>query len=505
MSDSNNNDESVPKFAVIVAGGNGSGKTKLIKDQILPRFDSVGFDIAFINADIWQKEKFGTFTEDIEHAKAAAQWAEKERQKFINEGKSFIAETVFSHPSKIDLIKEAKNKGFFVSLYHIHLDSPDLAIERIQNRVLLGGHSVDDEKVRNRYKRVIPLIAEASKYADQTFVFDNSVRNEPHSLVMDLSFGRIDEIYRDLPEWVTFGYDKQLKAHYNIVNDSSLIENLKNTKNGDEMSLIKEKLGFEWNPDLFPKEIPTYHRSHVLNNFEKNIVNHIHGSAAVADNSFKPDEIKELLKGRSVAGHTVIEQDQAIGLIDGALVLANAVRNNTFKLDKTNYLAINEKIAFSDSIEAGVFRGEGQEISFTPNVGVRHNITHKPIKTDEDAPALNKQFKEGVEVINSLKNPLEKGMATFLFGSLNQFTFEGEKRTAHLMMNGVLMNAGLEAINIPPERAIEFRKNMVDFYQTKNSDKMMNFLLECYPDRENIKNLEKDKNHKIENSIIRSM
>ena len=76
MSDSNNNDKSVPKFAVIVAGGNGSGKTKLIKEQILPRFESVGFDIAFINADIWQKEQFGTFTEDIEHAKAVAQWAE---------------------------------------------------------------------------------------------------------------------------------------------------------------------------------------------------------------------------------------------------------------------------------------------------------------------------------------------------------------------------------------------------------------------------------------------
>ena len=201
-----------PQFAVIVAGGNGSGKSTLIQEQILPRFEKFNFDIAFINADVWQKEHFGEFTKDPSHAYEAAKWAEQERQRYIDNKKSFIAETVFSHPSKLDLIKEAKDKGYFVTLYHIHLDSPELALERIQYRVLEGGHGVDEDKVRQRYERVIPLIAEASMYADQTFVFDNSVRNEPHSLVMELKNGVIHDVYRDLPKWVATGYEKQLKA-----------------------------------------------------------------------------------------------------------------------------------------------------------------------------------------------------------------------------------------------------------------------------------------------------
>ena len=87
-----------PQFAVIVAGGNGSGKSTLIQEQILPRFEKFNFDIAFINADVWQKEHFGEFTKDPSHAYEAAKWAEQERQRYIDNKKSFIAETVFSHP-----------------------------------------------------------------------------------------------------------------------------------------------------------------------------------------------------------------------------------------------------------------------------------------------------------------------------------------------------------------------------------------------------------------------
>ncbi len=41
-----------PPIAIIVAGGNGSGKSKLIQEQILPRFEKFNFDINLINADL---------------------------------------------------------------------------------------------------------------------------------------------------------------------------------------------------------------------------------------------------------------------------------------------------------------------------------------------------------------------------------------------------------------------------------------------------------------------
>ncbi|WP_436899617.1 zeta toxin family protein [Acinetobacter gyllenbergii] len=430
-------------------------------------------------------------------------WADQERRKQMHLKQSFIVETVFSHPSKLDFLKTAKDQGYFVTLYHIHLDTPELALERIQNRVLLGGHHINEDKVRQRYERAITIIVEASMYADQTFVFDNSINNEPHSLVLELKNGIIHNVYRDLPKWVTLSYEKQLKAYYNVSQDSSLIEN-QITKNGDNMQFLKEKLGFEWNPDLIPKEIPTYHRAEVVKRLEQSLAEHVHGASTVAGNPYSLNEIKQLIKGESVGGHHISDQKQITNLINGVNFVAESVLNHTFRLDKTYYLEINRLISKDESIEAGVMRGEGKETVFTPYVAIRHNYSHKPIKTKEDAVKLNKQFSDGVALLNSMDNPLEKGIATFLFGSLNQFTFEGEKRTAHLMMNGILLSAGLDAIKIPAPKAIEFRNKMSDFYQTRNANKIMSFLLECYPDLKNIKIFQQKRELKSDGLMTRS-
>ncbi|EJB8578562.1 hypothetical protein MW388_003636 [Acinetobacter baumannii] len=229
---------------------------------------------------------------------------------------------------------------------------------------------------------------------------------------MELKNGVIHDVYRDLPKWVATGYEKQLKAYYNVNQDSSLIENL--ITKGDNMSFIKEKLGFDWNPDLMPKEIPTYHRAQVIQNFNMTLAEHVHGSAAVAGNPYSLDEIKQLIKGQSVGGHSVSDQKQVVNLISGANFVSESVINNTFRLDKSNYLEINRLVSKDESIEAGVLRGEGKETTFTPHVAIRHNYSHKPIKTEEDAIKLNKQFSDGIAVLNSIKNPLEKGMATSL-------------------------------------------------------------------------------------------
>lgn len=96
------------------------------------------------------------------------------------------------------------------------------------------------------------------------------------------------------------------------------------------------------------------------------------------------------------------------------------VRNGNFALNKSTYLKVNGIVADRESIEAGVLRGEGVEQSFTPDVGIRHFRTHRPMKTEEDAPALNKFMQEGFDHINSLKNPLEKVLLhSFMEASTN--------------------------------------------------------------------------------------
>ena len=211
MTTSNN-----PKLAIIVAGGNGAGKSTFINYQLLPLYEPTG--IAYLNADDWQKNTFGEFDNTTPHqALQAQQWAENSRKEHIEQGKSFIAETVFSHPSKIELIKEAKANGFTVDLYHINLDSAETALERINERVLLGGHDVDADKVRGRYDRLIPIITEAVKHADKTYVYDNSVMYRPHELILELEKGKIIEIHAELPEWCKQAYKAHLDQFYDTL------------------------------------------------------------------------------------------------------------------------------------------------------------------------------------------------------------------------------------------------------------------------------------------------
>jgi prophage maintenance system killer protein len=82
----------------------------------------------------------------------------------------------------------------------------------------------------------------------------------------------------------------------------------------------------------------------------------------------------------------------------------------------------------------------------------------------------------------NVSNPFERATAFFLFGSLRQFFFDGNKRTSRFMMNGLLMTEGIDAISIPAVRATQFNSRMVDFYTTRDATEMMAFVLDCHPE-----------------------
>lgn len=218
------------KLAVFVAGGNGTGKTTLIQQGIIPKLNTFGVHVDFINADIWQKEHFGYFdNNNPNHAREAQAWANAEREKYIQEQRSFITETVFSHASKNQLIQDTKNAGYEVHLHHVGLNSPHQAIERISTRVALGGHHVDDDKVVSRAERANPLIAEASLIADRTFVYDNSSSQNPHDKVLELKHGKVVTISPNLPNWVQQSYKPQIIEYQaNALSNSLSSESLKN-------------------------------------------------------------------------------------------------------------------------------------------------------------------------------------------------------------------------------------------------------------------------------------
>ena len=54
--------------------------------------------------------------------------------------------------SYINLIHQAQSQGYSVSLIYFWLNSPELAIERVKQRVANGGHDVPAPIIRRRYR-----------------------------------------------------------------------------------------------------------------------------------------------------------------------------------------------------------------------------------------------------------------------------------------------------------------------------------------------------------------
>ena len=93
-------------------------------------------------------------------------------------------------------------------------------------------------------------------------------------------------------------------------------------------------------------------------------------------------------------------------------------------------------------------------------------------------------FETGVEALKLIGNVHQRAIAMFLFGALNQFFYDGNKRTSRLMMNGILLRAGEDAISVPARRRLEFNEAMIRFYDTRDGTEMMRFMASCSLDPE---------------------
>lgn len=165
----------------LVVGPNGSGKPTFVTEFLgreLPGW-------AYVNADEIAKARWPA--DPGGHAYEAAAVAAQTRAHLIAGGRSFIAETVFSHPSKLDLIRSSKAAGYQVVL-HVLLVPEELAVMRVAYRVRAGGHDVPEHKIRERYRRLWPLIAQAISIADRAVAYDNSQLAGPVR-VAELVFG----------------------------------------------------------------------------------------------------------------------------------------------------------------------------------------------------------------------------------------------------------------------------------------------------------------------------
>lgn len=144
---------------LVYAGPNGSGKS-----TVTQLFDKVG---TYTNAD------------DIVAAtgisnEEAALYVDKMRYDSIERKQDFTFETVLSSHYKMDILKKAKENGYFIKCIFILTIDPSVNIARVKARVASGGHDVDKEKIISRYYKSLKNIKALMKICDIMHVYDNT-------------------------------------------------------------------------------------------------------------------------------------------------------------------------------------------------------------------------------------------------------------------------------------------------------------------------------------------
>lgn len=156
---------------VAVAGPNGSGKSTFYEAHLKPA------GLRFLNADVLAGE-LGI------DAYQAAEIAAKLRQELVNQGESFVFETVFSDPvgDKLAFLRDAAQRGYSVVLCFISIATVDRSEERVAMRVSQGGHDVPTDKLTARFPRTMANLKQAIKDLPCVAIFDNDDLSAPFRL-----------------------------------------------------------------------------------------------------------------------------------------------------------------------------------------------------------------------------------------------------------------------------------------------------------------------------------
>ena len=157
------------KYFYIFAGVNGSGKSTLYKTNFLNK--DIKNSIR-INTDeiVYSFGSWKNSTDQIKAAKIAIQL----RNKCFLEEKSFNEETTLTGRTILKIIDKAKDLGYKIHLYYIGIDNPEIAKERVKNRIARGGHGISSNLIEKRYYESLQNLEKIIYQCDSIEIYDNS-------------------------------------------------------------------------------------------------------------------------------------------------------------------------------------------------------------------------------------------------------------------------------------------------------------------------------------------
>jgi predicted ABC-type ATPase len=131
----------------LIGGCNGAGKTTFAKEFLPTELEC----LRFLNPDEIARgispldPSAGMF--------AGGRILLQQFRNYVARGESFTFESTLSGRTYVGLLKEAKIAGFQLEAHYLVLPDSEFAIRRVKARVKMGGHNVNEEDVRRRFRR----------------------------------------------------------------------------------------------------------------------------------------------------------------------------------------------------------------------------------------------------------------------------------------------------------------------------------------------------------------
>lgn len=157
------------KNLYIISGCNGAGKTTA-SYTVLPEILDCR---EFVNADEIARglSPFNPQGVAIEAGRLMLQRIEE----LLERNATFSIETTLATRSYLNLVHCAQRQSYRVSLLYFWLNSPELAMQRVAERVSKGGHDIPETVIRRRYKAGMNNLFKLFMPAvDYWAIYDNS-------------------------------------------------------------------------------------------------------------------------------------------------------------------------------------------------------------------------------------------------------------------------------------------------------------------------------------------
>ena len=195
---------------------------------------------------------------------------------------------------------------------------------------------------------------------------------------------------------------------------------------------------------------------------KRNIVDNIWKSSHIEGIDVTFPETQQIYDGGNVAKLRIDEIQTINNLKHAWLFILNSINN---KNDMNLLKSINSLVGSNLVDNAGKMR------KYEVNIG---GANLKPEIPDEN------NVKDKIESIlnDDNKTITEKSLVIMCYLMRTQFFSDGNKRTAMLFSNKILVENGKGIISVPIEKDAEFGELLIQFYETNNDEKLKKWLYE---------------------------